>query len=124
MENTEQSLFEALKKIRDIGYDSKITRTPETVLQIVRIAESAISLAESQWSLPRPKGITSWVWYHFSFADLSHWQNCLIAASNAGASDVIDTARKLYVHQGGQMRVTRKGRVPKPRQFVGTEGRL
>lgn len=116
MELTEQILLGALKKIRQVGYDSKITRAPETILECVKIAEAAILEAERAYSLQRPAGITAWVWYHFSFADLPHWQNCLIAAANAGASDVIESARKMYLSQSGEMCVTRKGRTPKSRK--------
>ena len=118
MKTTEQVLIDALKKIREVGYDSKITRLKETTLEIIRIAEDAILEAENAATIERPPCITSWIWYHFSFADRSHWQNCIVAAYNAGASDIIDSARKMYVSQGGEMlgRGPRKRNVPSSRE--------
>lgn len=37
-------LLEALAQIREMGYDSQVTRATETVLACIRVAEAAISL--------------------------------------------------------------------------------
>jgi hypothetical protein len=111
MENVELAMLEALKKIRTIGYDSKITRTPETVLRLVRIAEDAILKAEraarqEESPIERPYGIPLSVWNNPSYTDRRHWQNCVIAAVNARSQqdcDISKTARNIYLSQGGHV---------------------
>ncbi len=61
--------------------------------------------------LQRPEQISCWIWYDKqSHEDLLHWQNCLYAAHIAGANDVIETATKMYVHQGGVLKALKPPR--------------
>ena len=102
--STYEILLDALKKIREIGYNSQAARATDTVLACIRVAEDAILCAERPaCNVPKPDCITSWVWLHHSFADLPHWQNCLFASVNAGAFDPINSAREMYLAQGGAM---------------------
>ena len=45
---TSQQLLDALKRIRDIGYNSQSFRCTETVLACIRVAQEAILLVEAE----------------------------------------------------------------------------
>lgn len=46
--NNHKTLLDALKQIREMGYNSQAARATETVLACVRVAEEAIRVAEAK----------------------------------------------------------------------------
>ena len=50
----------------------------------------------------KPATVTAWVWLDdHNYPDLKLWQNCLIAAANAGATCETTTAQKMYARMAG-----------------------
>lgn len=63
----------------------------------------------------RPSEISCWIWYDKQkHADLDLWQQCLLAAHNAGAGDTIQTATMMYRTRGGAFRDPRSRRDRRP----------
>lgn len=53
--------------------------------------------------LNKPPDISTWTWLSHRYADLSLWQHCLVAATDAGFNDVTATALKMYLQRGGTL---------------------
>jgi hypothetical protein len=64
--------------------------------------------------LAKPEGVSTWNWLRPEFEDLSHWQNCIVAAANADAKNILLTARGMYIRQGGKIKVTKSRKLGKP----------
>ncbi len=62
----------------------------------------------------RPEQISMWNWLRHQYADLDHWQQCLVAACNAEAKDPEAAAHTMYLRQGGKLAILKRKKDLKP----------